>query len=156
MNWVLANGYRTRDLVKAGEAAISTSEMGRAVAKAVRERVQAGDRLYYRHPTTKGMSNRRTLFEKIWDAHVVCVPDGRLPLLYIDLHLVHEVTSPQAFDGLRDARRRCASLSEPSQLSTITFLPSHAALPLLDPIAGLQIQTLQRNCKEFGIPLFDH
>src|SRR5215470_4396994 len=48
----------------------------------------------------------RTLFEKLWDAHVVCQPEGQPALLYIDLHLVHEVTSPQAFDGLRAAGRR--------------------------------------------------
>ena len=51
------------------------------------------------------MAEKRTLFEKVWDEHMVCEPAGRLPLLYIDLHLVHEVTSPQAFDGLRAAGR---------------------------------------------------
>ncbi|MGH9528914.1 MAG: aconitase family protein, partial [Terriglobales bacterium] len=49
---------------------------------------------------------QRNLFEKIWDAHLVCHPDERLPLLYVDLHLVHEVTSPQAFEGLRVTGRR--------------------------------------------------
>src|SRR5947209_6264251 len=54
----------------------------------------------------KIMPVKRTLFEKIWDAHVIVEPSGHPPLLYIDLHLVHEVTSPQAFDGLRTAGRR--------------------------------------------------
>jgi len=101
------------------------------------------------------MSNQRTLFDKIWDAHVVCVPDGRLPLLYIDLHLVHEVTSPQAFDGLRDAHR---TVRQPQRtFATVDHnVPTEPrGTPILDPIAALQIQTLQRNCKEFAIPLFD-
>ena len=101
------------------------------------------------------MAKPRTLFDKIWDEHVVCVPDGRLPLLYIDLHLVHEVTSPQAFDGLRAAHR---AVRQPQRtFATVDHnVPTEPrGTPILDPIAGLQIQTLQHNCKEFGIPLFD-
>jgi len=101
------------------------------------------------------MTNPRTLFDKIWDEHIVHVPSGRLPLLYIDLHLVHEVTSPQAFDGLRAAHR---PVRQPQRtFATVDHnVPTEArGTPILDPIAGLQIQTLQRNCKEFGIPLFD-
>ncbi|MGA8151401.1 MAG: 3-isopropylmalate dehydratase large subunit [Terriglobales bacterium] len=101
------------------------------------------------------MSKPRTLFDKIWDERVVCVPDGRLPLLYIDLHLVHEVTSPQAFEGLRVAHR---PVRQPLRtIATVDHnIPTEPrGTPILDPIAGLQIQTLQRNCKEFGIPLFD-
>ena len=101
------------------------------------------------------MANPRTLFDKIWDEHVVCVPDGRLPLLYVDLHLVHEVTSPQAFDGLRVAHR---AVRQPQRtFATVDHnVPTEPrGTPILDPIAGLQIQTLQANCKEFGIPLFD-
>jgi 3-isopropylmalate/(R)-2-methylmalate dehydratase large subunit len=101
------------------------------------------------------MANPRTLFDKIWDEHVVCVPDGRLPLLYIDLHLVHEVTSPQAFDGLRVAHR---AVRQPQRtFATVDHnVPTEPrGTPILDPVAGLQIQTLQRNCKEFGVPLFD-
>jgi len=101
------------------------------------------------------MSKPRTLFDKIWDEHIVCVPDGRLPLLYIDLHLVHEVTSPQAFDGLRAANR---PVRQPQRtFATVDHnIPTEPrGTPILDPIAALQIQTLQRNCKEFGVPLFD-
>jgi len=101
------------------------------------------------------MTTPRTLFDKIWDEHIVCVPHGRLPLLYIDLHLVHEVTSPQAFDGLRAARR---PVRQPLRtFATVDHnVPTEPrGTPILDPIAGLQIETLQRNCKEFGIPLFD-
>jgi 3-isopropylmalate/(R)-2-methylmalate dehydratase large subunit len=98
---------------------------------------------------------KRTLFEKVWDEHVVCVPDGRLPLLYIDLHLVHEVTSPQAFDGLRAANRR---VRQPQRtIATVDHnIPTEPrGTPITDPIALRQIQALQHNCREFGVPLFD-
>jgi 3-isopropylmalate/(R)-2-methylmalate dehydratase large subunit len=101
------------------------------------------------------MGNQRTLLDKIWDEHVVCVPPGQLPLLYIDLHLVHEVTSPQAFDGLRAAGRR---VRQPQRtVATVDHnVPTEPrGTPITDPIAALQIQALQRNCKEFGVPLFD-
>ena len=101
------------------------------------------------------MTNKRTLLEKIWDAHVVSEPTGRSPLIYIDLHLVHEVTSPQAFDGLRAAGR---SVRQPSRtVATVDHnIPTEPrGTPILDPIAAKQIQALQKNCKEFGIRFFD-
>ncbi|MGA9043006.1 MAG: 3-isopropylmalate dehydratase large subunit [Terriglobales bacterium] len=101
------------------------------------------------------MAEKRTLFEKIWDAHVVCLPVDRLPLLYIDLHLVHEVTSPQAFDGLRVAKRK---VRQPHRtVATVDHnIPTEPrGTPITDPIAARQIQALQKNCKEFGVPLFD-
>src|SRR5215813_7194676 len=97
----------------------------------------------------------RTLFEKVWDAHVVKVPEDRLPLLYIDLHLVHEVTSPQAFDGLRAAGRK---VRQPQRtVATVDHnVPTTPRGTLItDPIAARQIQALQQNCKELGVPLFD-
>ena len=97
----------------------------------------------------------RTLFEKIWDEHIVCIPSGQLPLLYIDLHLVHEVTSPQAFEGLRAAGRR---VRQPKQtFATVDHnVPTEPrGTPINDPIAARQIEALQKNCKEFGVPLFD-
>ena len=97
----------------------------------------------------------RTLFEKVWDAHIVRAAEGEPALLYIDLHLVHEVTSPQAFDGLREARRvvRRPDLT----VATIDHnVPTtNRALPITDPIAAKQIETLRHNCAEFGITLFD-
>jgi 3-isopropylmalate/(R)-2-methylmalate dehydratase large subunit len=67
----------------------------------------------------------RTLFEKVWDAHLVTAPEGQPPLLYIDLHLVHEVTSPQAFDGLRASGRR---VRQPLRtVATVDQRPHHAA-----------------------------
>lgn len=97
----------------------------------------------------------RTLFEKLWDSHVVCEPADQPPLLYIDLHLVHEVTSPQAFEGLREAGRKVRQTKR--TVATIDHnvptTPKH--LPVLDQIADKQMQALRRNCAEFGIELFD-
>jgi 3-isopropylmalate/(R)-2-methylmalate dehydratase large subunit len=101
------------------------------------------------------MTGKQTLFEKVWNAHVVAEPTGRSQLIYIDLHLVHEVTSPQAFDGLREAGRR---VRQPSRtVATIDHnIPTEPrGTPITDPIAAKQIQALQTNCKEFGIRLFD-
>jgi 3-isopropylmalate/(R)-2-methylmalate dehydratase large subunit len=97
----------------------------------------------------------RTLFQKIWDEHVVSTPTGQLPLLYVDLHLVHEVTSPQAFDGLRVANRK---VREPLRtIATVDHnIPTEQrGTPILDPIAKRQIESLQTNCSEFGVRLFD-
>jgi 3-isopropylmalate/(R)-2-methylmalate dehydratase large subunit len=97
----------------------------------------------------------RTLFEKVWDEHVVTTPDGQLPLLYVDLHLVHEVTSPQAFDGLRAAGRKLREIRR--TLATVDHnVPTEPrGTPILDPIAKRQIEALQQNCREFGVRLFD-
>ena len=101
------------------------------------------------------MSGKRTLFDKIWDAHVVAQPDGRSPIIYIDLHLVHEVTSPQAFDGLRATGRK---VRQPSRtVATVDHnVPTEPrGTPITDLIAAKQIAALQANCKEFGVRLFD-
>ena len=101
------------------------------------------------------MAEKRTLFEKVWDEHVVCVPSGQSPLLYIDLQLVHEVTSPQAFDGLRASGRR---VRQPRRtVATVDHnIPTEPrGTPITDPISARQIEALQKNCKEFGIPFFD-
>jgi len=97
----------------------------------------------------------RALFEKLWDAHIVRESAGEPALLYIDLHLVHEVTSPQAFDGLRAGGR---GVRRP-ELTVATLdhnVPTtDRRLPITDPIAAQQIETLRRNCREFGIRLYD-
>jgi len=101
------------------------------------------------------MSEKRTLFEKIWNAHLVTQPAGRSPILYIDLHLVHEVTSPQAFDGLRAAGRK---VRQPLRtVATVDHnIPTEPrGTPITDLIAAKQIAALQSNCKDFGIRLFD-
>jgi 3-isopropylmalate/(R)-2-methylmalate dehydratase large subunit len=95
------------------------------------------------------------MFEKIWDAHVVHAEPGKQAILYVDLHLVHEVTSPQAFEGLRLAGRKVRR----PQLTVAT--PDHNVpttdrrLPIADLISKQQIDTLRTNCREFGIPLYD-
>jgi 3-isopropylmalate/(R)-2-methylmalate dehydratase large subunit len=97
----------------------------------------------------------RTLFEKIWDAHLVAQPTGLSPIIYIDLHLVHEVTSPQAFDGLRAAGRK---VRQPARtVATVDHnIPTEPrGTPIVDLIAARQIAALQANCKEFGVQLFD-
>ncbi len=96
-----------------------------------------------------------TLFEKVWDEHVVAAPAGQSSLLYVDLHLVHEVTSPQAFEGLRVAGRK---VREPLRtIATVDHnIPTEPrGTPILDPVAKKQIETLQQNCRDFGIRLFD-
>src|SRR5437867_1112907 len=101
------------------------------------------------------MSEKRTLFEKVWDEHVVSAPAERLPLLYIDLHLVHEVTSPQAFEGLRAAGRKVRQPHRTVATVDHNVPTTPRGTPIADPIAARQIQALQKNCKEFEVPLFD-
>ena len=96
----------------------------------------------------------RTLFEKVWDDHVVHQPEGQPALLFIDMHLIHEVTSPQAFEGLRTEGRpvRRPDLT----LATIDHgVPTaNRELGITDPLSRQQIETLVRNCEDFGITLY--
>jgi 3-isopropylmalate/(R)-2-methylmalate dehydratase large subunit len=97
----------------------------------------------------------RTLFEKVWDRHVVHREEGQPDLLYVDLHLVHEVTSPQAFEGLRLAGRR---VRRPERtVATVDHnVPTWPrSLPIRDDVARRQIEALRRNSEEFGVPLYD-
>ncbi len=99
----------------------------------------------------------RTLSEKVWDRHVVRSAEGEPDLLYIDLHLVHEVTSPQAFDGLRMARRpvRRPDLTLATMDHNVpTTLDAGGAMVVDDPISKKQMEVLGANCDEFGIPLY--
>src|SRR5256885_3409621 len=99
-----------------------------------------------------GAAPRRTLAEKVWDAHVVRSADGEPDLLYIDLHLVHEVTSPQAFDGLRLAGR---SVRRPD-LTIATEdhnTPTDNLFTIADPVSRTQIETLRKNCADVGVKL---
>jgi 3-isopropylmalate/(R)-2-methylmalate dehydratase large subunit len=99
----------------------------------------------------------KTMFEKIWDAHVVREEPGQPALLYIDLHLVHEVTSPQAFDGLRLTGRkvRRADLTVATADHNVPTDVGRADKPIEDEVGRAQLDALSRNCKEFGIPLYD-
>ena len=96
----------------------------------------------------------RTLFDKIWDAHVVDQEAGKPAILYIDCHLVHEVTSPQAFEGLRLAGRRVRRPDLTFATADHNVPTSSRSLPIVDPISKKQIDTLESNCSEFGIELY--
>ncbi len=93
----------------------------------------------------------RTLCEKIWDEHRVHRGDGAPDLLYVDLHLVHEVTSPQAFDGLRLAGRRVRRPDLTVATEDHNTPTQHIDRPIADPISRRQIEVLRTNCREFGI-----
>src|SRR3989344_1796987 len=97
---------------------------------------------------------KRTLFEKIWDRHVVTALADGMTLLYIDRHLVHEVTSPQAFEGLRLTGRK---VRRPG-LTFATMdhnVPTEDRLNIKDPISKAQIEALRKNCRDFGVRLYD-
>jgi len=96
----------------------------------------------------------RTLFDKIWDAHVVHHEPGKPAILYIDCHLVHEVTSPQAFEGLRLAGRSVRRPDLTFATADHNVPTSSRSLPIADPISKTQIDTLESNCREFGIKLY--
>src|SRR2546430_15074175 len=94
----------------------------------------------------------QTVFDRIWTSHVVVEPDDEPALLYVDLHLIHEVTSPQAFEGLRLAGRRVRR----PELSVATMdhnVPTEDG-PITDPLARRQLEACGENCEEFGVPLY--
>jgi len=95
----------------------------------------------------------KTLSEKIWDAHVVRASQGEPDLLYIDLHLVHEVTSPQAFDGLRLAGRPVRRPDLTIATEDHNTPTAEIDKPIADPVSALQVATLRRNAEEFGVPI---
>jgi 3-isopropylmalate/(R)-2-methylmalate dehydratase large subunit len=100
------------------------------------------------------MTKPRTIIEKVWDAHVVTEQPGAPTLIYVDLHLVHEVTSPQAFAGLRE---RGLKVRRPDLTFAVTDHSTPTAprsLPIVDPVARAQVEQLEANCREFGIPCF--
>ena len=96
-----------------------------------------------------------TLFEKVWKSHIVDEKESGPSLIYIDRHLVHEVTSPQAFDGLRINNRKVRRPDLTIATMDHNVPTSDRSLPILDQTSAIQIQTLEKNCKDFGITLFD-
>jgi len=96
----------------------------------------------------------KTLYEKLWDSHVVAAPEGEPTLLYIDLHLVHEVTSPQAFDGLRLNDRRVRRPDRTLATADHNVPTDPLSTPISDPVSKRQLEALDENCKEFGITVF--
>jgi 3-isopropylmalate/(R)-2-methylmalate dehydratase large subunit len=97
----------------------------------------------------------KTLFEKIWESHLVVEKQNDPSLIYIDRHLVHEVTSPQAFEGLRMNNRKVRRPDLTIATMDHNVPTTDRSLPILDQTSSVQIQTLEKNCKEFGIKLFD-
>jgi 3-isopropylmalate/(R)-2-methylmalate dehydratase large subunit len=96
----------------------------------------------------------RTVFDKIWEEHVVAAPEGEPTLLYIDLHLVHEVTSPQAFDGLRLNGRTVRRPDRTLATADHNVPTDPIATPVNDPVSRRQLEALEENCAQFGITLF--
>ena len=96
----------------------------------------------------------RTLAQKVWQEHVVRSAEGEPDLLYIDLHLIHEVTSPQAFDGLRDAGRpvRRPDLTLATEDHNVPTIDIDK--PIADPVSRAQVEALRKNCAEFGVPIY--
>jgi 3-isopropylmalate/(R)-2-methylmalate dehydratase large subunit len=100
------------------------------------------------------MMSKKTMFEKIWDNHVIYQEEGKPSIIYIDLQLVHEVTSPQAFEGLRLTGRKVRR----PDLTFATMdhnVPTKDRYNITDPISKQQIETLSKNCADFGVTLFD-
>ena len=97
----------------------------------------------------------KTLFEKIWESHIVVEKQNNPTLIYIDRHLVHEVTSPQAFDGLRQNNRKVRRPDLTIATMDHNVPTTDRSLPILDQTSSVQIKTLEKNCKDFGIKLFD-
>jgi 3-isopropylmalate/(R)-2-methylmalate dehydratase large subunit len=97
----------------------------------------------------------KTLYDKIWDAHIVHRETGKPALIYIDLHLVHEVTSPQAFEGLRLAKRFVRRPDRTFATVDHAIPTINRNLPFKDKIAAQQVETLRKNCAEFGVRLYD-
>ncbi|MBC8195951.1 MAG: 3-isopropylmalate dehydratase large subunit [Acidimicrobiia bacterium] len=96
----------------------------------------------------------KTLSQKVWDRHVVHASEGEPDLLFIDLHLVHEVTSPQAFDGLRAAGRGVHRADLTVATEDHNVPTADVDQPIADPVSRLQVETLRTNCAEFGVPLY--
>ena len=98
----------------------------------------------------------KTVYDKIWKNHLVYPGDDDSPsLIYIDRHFIHEVTSPQAFDGLRMNNRKVQKPDLTFATVDHNIPTTNRSLPLVDEISSLQIKTLQKNCQDFGITLFD-
>ncbi len=97
----------------------------------------------------------KTLFEKIWESHIVQAEAGKPAILYIDLHLIHEVTSAQAFDGLRMNGRRVRRPDLTLATMDHNVPTTDRSLPIADPISKRQMEVLAANCAEFGITLYD-
>lgn len=150
----LDQGLRTQDLARRGEPVCSTRQMGDAVSHHVQQRFQQQRRGMATSVAHSGSTKPQTLFDKIWSSHVVDQqPDGTC-MLYIDGHLVHEVTSPQAFEGLRLAGRNVRQPRRALATADHNVPTTERARGIADPESRLQVETLTANVAEFGLPYF--
>jgi 3-isopropylmalate/(R)-2-methylmalate dehydratase large subunit len=101
------------------------------------------------------IQHRKTLFDKIWDAHVVKSSEGYPDALYIDRHFIHEVTSPQAFDGLRKRNVKVFNPSRTTATADHNVPTRDQHLPIKEALSRHQVETLRKNCSEFGVDLYD-
>lgn len=97
----------------------------------------------------------KTLYEKVYDAHIAVAAEGETPILYIDRHLVHEVTSPQAFDGLREKGRKVRQLGKTFATMDHNVSTTTKDINACGDMARIQMETLAKNCEEFGVTLYD-
>src|SRR5260370_26599445 len=97
----------------------------------------------------------RTIFDKIWDSHLVHQEAGQPDLIYIDLHLVHEVTSPQAFEALRKSGRKVRNPERTFATMDHNVPTTDRRLPIADENSAKQIEAMRNNCRQFGLKLFD-
>ncbi len=97
----------------------------------------------------------KTLYDKVWKSHVVHQEPGQPALMYVDLHLIHEITSPQAFEGLRAANRKVRQPGRTFATVDHAIPTLNRNLPFKDPIAAQQVEKLRENCEEFGVKLYD-
>ena len=100
------------------------------------------------------MAKPRTLFDKIWDAHLVDVQEDGTCLIYIDRHLVHEVTSPQAFEGLRQAGRKVRRPDLTLAVADHNIPTTNRSAGIDDEESRIQVETLEHNVAAFGVPYF--
>ena len=101
------------------------------------------------------MKESRTLFDKIWDHHLVKSDLGGASIIYIDRHLVHEVTSPQAFEGLRNSNREVHSPERTLAVADHNIPTSNRSLGITNQESKVQVDTLAKNAKDFSIPYFN-
>src|ERR1700751_4654164 len=99
--------------------------------------------------------NPKTMYQKIWESHLVREAPGEPSLIYIDRHLVHEATSAQAFAGLRAAGRKVRRPDLTFAVMDHSVPTKDRHLPVVDPVAAAQFEALARNCRDFGVTLFD-
>ncbi len=105
--------------------------------------------------TTSLATPAKTLYQKVYDAHIVVAAAGENPILYIDRHLVHEVTSPQAFDGLREQGRQVRQVNKTFATMDHNVSTQTKDINASGEMARIQMETLAKNCADFGVTLYD-